>query len=260
MTDLAPYLDFAERTAVAAGAVTLRYFGRGLEPERKADATPVTVADREAEQVVRQAIAARFPGHAVVGEEYGEENEGQTHRWIVDPIDGTRSFVRGVPLYGVLLALEIEGEVTVGVAHFPALRETISAAAGLGCRWQGGSAHVSAVADLRRALVVHADTASFARHGRGAAWARVQQGTEYRAGLSDAYGYLLVATGRAELMLDPIMSVWDCGPFAVILKEAGGYFGDWTGRPTIYAGEAMACNEALLPSVLELVRDSDEST
>lgn len=249
-------LDFAIETAYLAGRLTLGHFQVGLRPEYKADDTPVTVADRQAEALIRNRIERRYPQHAILGEEYGvEERSGASHRWIIDPIDGTKAFVRGVPLYGVLLGLEIEGEVQVGVSYFPALDEMLAAARGLGCWWNGRRARVSSIDRLDRAVVAFTDAAGFALHGRASAWDRVQRATYYRAGWSDAYGYLLVATGRIELMLDPIMSVWDCGPFPAILEEAGGYFGDWQGHPTIYGNEGMATTQTLLPQVLALLED-----
>jgi len=253
---LRAYLDFAIETAYLAGKLTLSYFQTDLQPDYKADDTPVTIADRQAEQLIRSRIEKQYPHHAIIGEEFGMQGAEQaTHRWIIDPIDGTKSFVRGVPLYGVLLGLEIEGTVQVGAAYYPALAEMIAAASGEGCWWNGRRARVSNVPHLNRGVLTFTDVASFGKHGRSAAWKRLIQASYYRAGWSDAYGYLLVATGRAELMLDPIMSVWDCGPFPPILKEAGGYFGDWQGNPTIYANEAMATTQTLLPEVLSLIRD-----
>jgi histidinol-phosphatase len=251
---LRSYLDFAVETAYLAGRLTLGCFQTGLEPEVKADASPVTAADRAAEVLIRQRIEARYPQHAIVGEEFGRaETEGATHRWFIDPIDGTKSFVRGVPLYAVLLGLEIEGTVEVGVAYFPALEEMLAAATGGGCFWNGRRARVSEVERLDQALVAFSDVASFEKHGWGAAWDRLQRATYHRAGWGDAYGYLLVATGRAEIMLDPIMNAWDCGPFPPILREAGGYFGDLRGNRTIHGGEALGTTERLLPQVLALI-------
>ncbi len=247
-------LSFATETAYMAGRLTLGYFQSGVRPEFKPDDSPVTIADRKAEELVRARIQARYPHHAIVGEELGTSgHEGASHRWFIDPIDGTKSFMRGVPLYAVLLGLEIEGQPSVGAAYFPALDEMIAAASGQGCWWNGRPARVSGVSSLAKAYVAFTDPASFARHGRGEPWERIQQATWYRAGWSDAYGYLLVATGRVELMLDPVMGTWDCGPFPPILQEAGGYFGDWQGNPTIYGGEALATSQALLPEVLKLI-------
>jgi histidinol-phosphatase len=252
---LRDYLDFAAETAYLAGRLTLGYFQTGVRPDFKADDSPVTIADRQAEELIRHRIEKRYPRHAIVGEEFGtKEAESADHRWFVDPIDGTKSFLRGVPLYAVLIGLEIEGRVEVGVAYFPALDEMITAASGEGCWWNGRRARVSDVPTLREAVVAFSDVANFARCGRSEAWERIKQATYYRAGWGDAYGYLLVATGRAELMLDPIMNTWDCGPFPPILKEAGGYFGDWQGNPTIYGHEALATTQALLPEVLALIR------
>ena len=252
---LRKYLDFAVETAYLAGRLTLGYFQTGVRPDVKADDTPVTIADRRAEELVRHRIERRYPRHAIVGEEYGtKEVGGGSHCWFVDPIDGTKSFVRGVPLYAVLIGLEIERNVQVGVAYFPALDEMIAAASGEGCWWNGRRAHVSDVSTLQQALVTFSDVASFARYGRSGAWERIKQATYYRAGWGDAYGHLLVATGRAELMLDPIMNAWDCAPFPPILREAGGYFGDWQGNPTIYGNEALSTTQVLLPEVLKLIR------
>jgi myo-inositol-1(or 4)-monophosphatase len=249
------YLAFATETAYRAGRLTLGYYQTGVRPDYKADDTPVTVADKLAEEYIRRQIETRYPTHAIVGEEYGvKETAGAACRWFIDPIDGTKSFARGVPLYGVLLGLEIEGEVQAGAAYFPALDEMLAAATGLGCWWNGRRAHVSEVDHLDRATVAFTDPASFSKYGREAAWQRLQAATYYRVGWSDAYGYLLVATGRIELMLDPVMAVWDCGPFPPILKEAGGYFGDWQGHVTVHAPEALATTQRLLPEVLRTIQ------
>ena len=251
---LRAYLDFAVETAYQAGRMTLGYFQSGIQPDFKADDTPVTVADRKTEEFIRAKIEARYPRHAIVGEEYGTKDvDGADHRWFVDPIDGTKSFVRGVPLYGTLLGLEIEGVVEVGVACFPALDEMVYAATGGGCFWNGRRAQVAATETLSRSFVSCTDVAMFEKYGRMEVWRRIQAATYYRVGWPDAYGHALVATGRLELMLDPIMSPWDCGPFPVILREAGGFFGDWSGNETIYAKAALSTSRALLPEVLRLV-------
>lgn len=248
------FFTFTAETAYLAGRLTLGYFQAGVRPDFKADDTPVTKADREAEQVIRRRIEARYPKHAIVGEEFGADTTaGASFRWYIDPIDGTKSFMRGVPLYGVLLGLEIDGQTHVGAAYFPALDEMLVAGTGLGCWWNGRRAHVSQEESLSRAFVAFTDPASFGKYGREAAWQRLQQATYYRAGWSDAYGYLLVATGRVEVMLDPIMNVWDCGPFPPILREAGGYFGDWRGRETIHGQEGLATSQKLLPDVLRVL-------
>jgi histidinol-phosphatase len=253
--NLRPYLEFGVQTAYEAGRLTLGYFGKEVaRPEFKADDTPVTVADREAERLIRERIAARYPTHAVLGEEYGEaEGPDTDHRWVVDPIDGTKSFVRGVPLYGVLIGLEIEGVCEVGAAYFPAIDEMVCAATGEGCYRNGRRALVSTSQTLAQGMVSFTDADSFEEHGRSGAWRRVRSAAGDTRGWSDAYGHALVATGRVELMLDPIMNPWDCSPFPPILSEAGGYFGDWSGNESIYSGEAMSTTRSLLPEVLSLI-------
>ena len=251
---LRSYLDFSVETAYLAGKLTLGHFQTGLRPDFKSDDTPVTVADRQAEALIRSRIASRYPRHAIVGEEYGTDGDAQaSHRWFIDPIDGTKSFVRGVPLYAVLIGLAIEGVVEVGAAYFPALDEMVAAATGEGCWWNGRRAHVSDVADLQQAVVAFTDVANFGRYGRAAAWERIQAATYFRAGWGDAYGHALVATGRVELMLDPIMNAWDCAPFPPILKEAGGDFGDWQGNTSIHGNEALSTSLTLLPQILDLI-------
>ena len=257
---LPSYLDFATETAYLAGRLTLGYFQTGMQPERKADQSPVTVADRRAEELIRSRIEKRYPRHAIVGEEYGlKEAEGSHHRWLVDPIDGTKSFVRGVPLYAVLIGLEIEGTIEVGVAYFPALDDMLAAATGAGCWWNGRRTQVSTISSLAEATAAFSDAGGFEEGGRVEEWQRIKRATYFCPGWGDAYGHSLVATGRIELMLDPMMSPWDCGPFPPILKEAGGYFGDWQGETTIYASEALSTSQRLLPEVLALIQSAQEN-
>ncbi len=258
--NLQAYLDFTIETVFLAGKLTLGYFQRDITPDYKKDSSPVTIADRLAEELIRSRIEKNYPQHAIIGEEQGvKESEGSSHRWIIDPIDGTKSFMRGVPLYGVLVGLEIDGQVQVGAAYFPAMGEMISAATGLGCYWNGRPARVSSISQLRQAFVSCTDPGSFYKYGRHKVFKRLALASYFRAGWGDAYGYLLVATGRAEVMLDPVMHIWDCGPFPPIFREAGGYFGDWQGNETIYAGEAMATNGVLLPQVLAIMQNKQES-
>ncbi len=254
--ELRAYLEFAVQTAYEAGRLTLGYFGTGTaRPEFKDDASPVTVADREAEALIRARISGRYPAHSVVGEEYGiDEGRDGDFRWIVDPIDGTKAFVRGVPLYGVLIGLEIGGVCEVGAAYFPALDEMIHAATGEGCFANGRRARVSATERLRDGITCFTDGKSFQKYGREAEWRRVLAVTGEARGWSDAYGHALVATGRADLMLEPALNPWDAAPFPPIMREAGGLFGDWSGKETIYADEGISTSQTLLPEVLELVR------
>ena len=255
IVNLKPYLDFTTDIAYRAGRITLGYFNAGVRPDYKADDTPVTVADRAAETFIRGEIEKAYPAHAIVGEEFGESaGQGNGFRWFIDPIDGTKSFIRGVPLYAVLIGLEIEGIIRVGAAYFPGTDEMLCAAEGEGAWWNGRRAHVSSESSMARAWVCYTNARSMEKYGRAEAWERINAAAYVSRGWSDAYGYLAVATGRAEVMLDPIMNVWDCGPFPVIFKEAGGYFGSWDGRAGHLHTEALACNSVLLPEMLRLIK------
>lgn len=239
-----------------AGRLTLAHFGAGIAAEYKADDTPVTVADRAAEELIRGRLEQAFPDHGVVGEEYGATREGAAAQWYIDPIDGTKSFMRGVPLYAVLLGLEVEGRVVVGAAYFPALDEMVHARLGGGCFLNGRQCSVRDTTSLARAFMSYTDASSFARHGREAAFQRMLAATYHRPGWSDAYGHALVATGRIEAMLDPVLSPHDAAPFGVILPEAGGYFGDFAGNAGIHGGEGLSTTAALKDEVLALLADT----
>jgi myo-inositol-1(or 4)-monophosphatase len=251
---LREYMNFAVETAYAAGRLTLGFFQGDLETEYKEDDSPVTIADKKAEELIRSKIEKRYPRHMIMGEEYGGDEEKTDSCWFIDPIDGTKSFIRGVPLYAVLLGLEMEGTCEVGVAYFPALDEMIYAATGEGCYWNGRRTRVSRTDRLSRSFVSYTNAASFNKYGRAEEWRRIKDAFYNCVGWPDAYGHALVATGRIELMLDPIVKAWDCAPFPPILREAGGFFGDWSGSETIYANEGMSTTKTLLPQVLELIQ------
>jgi histidinol-phosphatase len=250
---LEEYLAFALQVALDAGRVAIEHYQTGVDVELKADSSPVTRADRGAEQLIRQAIARRYPDHSVVGEEYGADQRASAFRWIVDPIDGTKSFIRGVPLFGVLIALEIDGQADVGVCHMPALGETVAAATGLGCTWNGRRARASQVEQLTGATVVFSDGRMLARR-LGDRWEKLESEAGLLRSWGDCYGHCLVATGRADVMLDPVMNAWDCAALLPIVRESGGRFSDWTGMARIDGGEAVSTNEALHTQVLELLR------
>jgi histidinol phosphatase-like enzyme (inositol monophosphatase family) len=246
-------LQFALDAAWQAGQLTLGYFQRQIVAERKADRSPVTIADREAEKKLRQLIGQRWPDHGILGEEFGHAASDSPYTWILDPIDGTKSFVSGVPLYANLLALTDGERPLIGVAHFPALKETVYAVRGGGCYWNGRRVHTSPVDKLEEAVLLASELNGFGPLGRGDAWRRLVEATYIQRTWGDAYGYTLVATGRAEIMVDPIMAVWDCGPLQVIMEEAGGTFTDWQGQATIHANESIATNGLLFEQVMALL-------
>ena len=221
-----------------------------VDHEAKVDGTPVTIADREAERLVRDRVERRYPDHAILGEEFGESNEGARVRWILDPVDATRSFMRGVPLYGVLIGIEVEGVSVVGVAHFPPLRETVAAGAGLGCTLNGTPCRVSPVSRLEEAVVSTTDVERILSRPEGAGWRRLQQRASFSRTWGDCYGHALVATGRIEAQVDPVMASWDAGPFLTIVTEAGGRFTTLKGEATLHGGSGVSTNGLLHEVVL----------
>jgi histidinol phosphatase-like enzyme (inositol monophosphatase family) len=260
--DLAARLQLALVAAREAGRLTLDYFRRSdLAVELKQDATPVTAADRQAEQLLRQRIGEKFPQDGILGEEFPEQSGTSGFRWILDPIDGTKSFVRGVPLYGTLIGVEYQSRSVLGVIFVPGLDECVYASSGGGAWYERGSAapsqaRVSDRKTLSECLFCTSDAAGFRALGRQAALERLQAAAQLSRTWGDCYGYLLVATGRADLMVDPAMSVWDAAALQPILEEAGGTFTDWKGQPTIHSGEGIATNGKILDEVLHWVRDA----
>lgn len=249
-------LDFATEVAIEAGTITLQYFGGVVDHDAKGDGSPVTIADREAEQLIRQKVEDRYPGHSILGEEYGESNSGSRVRWILDPIDGTRSFMRGIPLYGVLIGIEVEGEPVVGVAHFPPLNETVAAGRELGCRWNGRPCRVSSVDSLEDAVICTTDVERLLARPEGPGWRSLQQKAAFSRTWGDCYGHALVATGRIEAQVDPVMAPWDAGPFPTIVTEAGGTFTSLEGIPTPHGGSGISTNGLLHATVMETLLGS----
>jgi histidinol phosphatase-like enzyme (inositol monophosphatase family) len=252
--ELKDLLDFAVSLARDAGEITMKYFRRSPKTDTKADGSFVTIADREAEAFLRRTISDRFPHDGILGEEAGEQQGSSGRRWIVDPIDGTFSFVHGVPLYGVLIALEIDGQPVVGVINLPALDEIVYAAHGLGCFSNGESARVSSTATLEESLLLATDFGVCKQFGFGAAAEMLQGRVKARRTWGDCYGHVLVATGRADIMLDPVMNAWDCAALAPIIEEAGGTFTDWQGNRTINGGHAISTNGVLFDEVMKTIK------
>jgi histidinol-phosphatase len=246
-------LDVAVDVAWRGGRATLAHYQTGIAAELKSDTSPVTAADRDAERVMRELIARHYPHDAILGEEEGATHGSGNRRWVLDPIDGTRTFLRGVPFYGVLVAVEADEEPVLGVMHFPALAETVYAARGLGCWWNGRRAVVSDVTKLEHALVLTTDVENIERCRDRRDWDRLRARAALCRTWGDCYGYALVATGRAEAMLDPIVAHWDTAPLAPIIEEAGGVLTDWSGANGPRGGSAVATNAALAQQVRHLL-------
>jgi histidinol-phosphatase len=258
--EVARRLELAIAAGKEAGGLTLRYFLQdNFEVERKNDASPVTIADRSAELLLRERIAATFARDGILGEEFGTSEGTSGFTWILDPIDGTKSFISGVPLYGTLIGIEYEQRALAGFVYMPALNEGVYASVGQGA-WhfrgdeQPRRSHVSQKQRLADGLFVTSQVDTFAQRGAAAAFDALQKAAYVTRTWGDCYGYLLVATGRAEVMVDPILNVWDAAAMQPIIEEAGGTFTDWQGNPTIHAGEAIATNGHVLDEVLAITR------
>jgi histidinol phosphatase-like enzyme (inositol monophosphatase family) len=254
--ELRELLDFSVTIARDAGEITRRYFRKTFGTYHKSNKTLVTDADLEGERYLRRAIEERYPDDAILGEEEGERKGTSGRRWILDPIDGTYSFVHGVPFYGVLIGIEVDGEPTVGVVEMPALGETLYAARGIGCSLNGEPARVSTTATLEDALLLATDFGVCESYGFGRAADELERQVAARRTWGDCYGYVLVATGRADIMFDPVMNVWDCAALLPVMTEAGGTFTDWRGRASIHGGNAIATNGLLFEQVMKIVESS----
>ncbi len=237
--------------------VAQRWFGRRTAVETKPDGSPVTVADRLAEEAMRSWIEVNFPDDGILGEECGEVRPKAPRRWILDPIDGTASFVSGVPLWGTLVSVVEGDDIVAGCAVFPALGEWITAAPGAGCWWNGSRVRVSECDTLARATVLTTEVRLLAEAGHATQWRSLAKRSGHARTWGDCYGYLLVATGRAECMMDARMAVWDWSPFLPIITEAGGVFTDWSGGQTSFFAGVIATNGKLAGDVRAILTTSN---
>ncbi len=257
-------LDLAVSAARAAGLATLQWFRQAaLAVERKGDGSPVTAADRAAESLLREQIAAQFPDDAILGEEFGEKAGNSAYRWVLDPIDGTKSFISGVPLYTTLVAVLKDDQPLVGVIYSPATNEIVYAAAGGQTWYQNGDgrsipAQVSQTERLAEATFVTTELTSFDKVGdkgsRGV-YDQLEKACRLSRTWGDAYGYMLVATGRADVMIDPVVNLWDAAALQPVIEGAGGHYSDWQGLPSVHTGNAVATNPKLAGLVLSITRE-----
>jgi histidinol-phosphatase len=236
-----------------AGQVALSYFDTDLTVEWKGDHSPVTVADRHTEQALRAALQAAFPGDGFLGEEFGDTPGSTGYRWVLDPIDGTRSFVRGIPLWAVLVGLEYQGEPIAGIVDAPALAHTYHALRGQGAYRNDRRIHVSDETDLSRALVFYSGLSYFLAAGRQQAFLDLVRQSDRQRGFGDWYGFMLVAQGSGEVMAEHGVHAWDIAALIPILQEAGGRFSDWDGHIDLHRPDALASNGKLHDPVLAIL-------
>lgn len=263
--DLQTRLEFALKVAREASGLILQYYHNpNLTVEKKQDLSPVTAADRGAEELIRARLAEEFPDDAILGEELGESPGTSGFRWILDPVDGTKSFVHGVPLFGTLIGIEYDRECLVGVCRFPALDEVVYASRGQGSWWQKGTstperARVSNVTQLSEATFCQTNILRWEAVDRWSSLMTMLRSVGLSRGWGDCYGHVLVATGRAEIMVDPSLNPWDAAALVPILQEAGGEFIDWSGQTTIYGGSGISIVPSLKSEVLAILNRSQDS-
>ena len=238
-------LQAVSEVARLTGRVALEHFRTRLDIETKRDGSPVTIADRAAEETARGWITARFPDDAILGEEFGSQGDPAARRWFIDPIDGTKTFIRGVPLWGTLIGVVSGETVLAGAVYCPAVDEIVVAALGAGCWWNDARCRVSEQTELARSTLLSTDVRFVGQPERAARWSALVNEAAVARTWGDCYGYLLVATGRAELMVDNLMSPWDSAALIPVIREAGGEFSDWDGRITPFGSGAMATNSAM---------------
>jgi len=246
-------LAAAVEAARAAGEVALKYYRTGFDVTLKADATPVTQADQGAEQAIREVLGRAFPAHGFLGEEFGAVGD-QQHRWIIDPIDGTKNFVRHVPIWATLIGFEDAGEITVGVIHNPVTGDLLAARRGGGAWLNGERVRASTLGGLRESTLLHAGLKLLKDAGHWDGFVRLVDATDRQRGFGDYLGYAMVAEGKAEIYVETDLKPWDLAPCKIVVEEAGGRFTDFTGTPTIYTGDAFATNGVLHDAALALFR------
>jgi histidinol-phosphatase len=235
------------------GQTALRYFDGALEVETKADQSPVTIADRETETLLRQALAEAFPTDGFLGEEHGDAPGTSGYRWIIDPIDGTRNFVRGIPIWATLVGLEYQGEVIAGVCDIPTLGHTYRALRGDGAYRNEKRIRVSDGTDLSQAIVFYSSLSWFMKAGREREFLELSRRAERLRGFGDFYGHVLVAQGSGEIMIEHGVHAWDVAAIQPIVEEAGGRFSDWEGNVTIHRPDVLITNGKLHDEVLRIL-------
>jgi histidinol-phosphatase len=246
--------DAAIDAAAAASQLAVRYFDIDVAVEWKLDDSPVSVADREGEQLLREKLLGAFPDDGFLGEEFGDKPGGSGFRWIVDPIDGTRSFVRGIPVWGTLVGLEHHGEQIAGVVAAPALGHTWRALKGDGAYREERRIRVSQVSDLSQATLFYTNLKWFERSGTRDDFLRLSAQTQNQRGYGDFWGHVLVAQGSGDVMAEQGVHVWDVAAIKPIIEEAGGRFSDWDGQPNVHRPDVVVSNGKLHEAALALLR------
>lgn len=248
--------DRAVEWAKLAGKLTLKSFQTSFTWEEKSDYSPVTDADREAERFIRNQIEAFYPNHGIIGEEFGIKKASSPITWVLDPIDGTKSFIHGVPLYTTLIGILVDNKPVIGVIHAPAVNETAFAAIGLGAFYNDNKTKVRSCNSIQKASFFTTELSHIYDQGYGSFFEKVHHECKIHRTWGDAYGHMKVAAGQADLMFDPILNIWDAAALKPIIDEAGGVFSDTNGILTIDSGNGFSCSPELFPTVISYLEQT----
>ncbi|MGH8693694.1 MAG: inositol monophosphatase family protein [Burkholderiales bacterium] len=258
MDNLQSFFPILGELSLKAGAIIRRHYNAPVEFERKEDSSPVTKADREVEIFLRESLEKRFPDHSILGEEFGETKKSSAWRWILDPIDGTKSFVLRTPLFGVMIALERDGRPVLGSVYFPIQEQHLIGSAETGTFFNGEPCHVSGTSDLSEATVVLTNPRVLMADAGNEGVVRLCRKARMVRGLGDCYGYALVARGLADVMVEPgALKYYDVAPMPPILQGAGGLFTTLTGADDLLCGEGLATNRLLHDQILRVLNGSE---
>ncbi len=252
-------LDFAVSTVKKSEAITLKYYTKKIKPRIKDNLTPVTVADIKCEEFILQKIKNKYPTHSIHAEESGIAESLSDFKWIIDPIDGTKNYMRKYPFWGTLLALEYQGEVVIGVISMPSLNEMICAAKGMGCYSNNKKCKVSKITAVKDSYLIHGGLDYMLTEPYKNNFLQLISRTNYNRGFGDCHGHSFIIKGQSEMMIDPHVAPYDVAPMKICIEEAGGRFTDLNGNCSIYNGNALVTNGKVHDEVLKILNQNLES-
>lgn len=249
-------LEFAIKTVEASNAISMKYYKKKIKFRLKENLSPVTVADVKSESFIISRIKEKYPKHSLLAEEHGNKDNEAEFKWIIDPIDGTKNFMRKYPFWGTLLALEYGGEIVLGVISMPAINEFIYAAKGKGCYYNDKKSKVSKIRSIKDSYLIHGGLDYILSEPYRNNFLNLVGQTNYNRGFGDCHGHSFIINGRAEMMIDPHVAPYDVAPIKICVEESGGRFTDMTGNETIYGGNALVTNGKIHDEVLRILNEN----
>jgi len=254
MSELSEYKNFCKVLAEASANVIGKYFRTEISVELKNDNSPVTIADKKAEQVMRELIMKQYPDHGIFGEEFGETNKDAEYTWILDPIDGTKSFICGAYSFGTLIGLLKNGQPIIGVYNHPIFNDFLIGD-NLETRINGETTFIRNCSELNKAVLLTTDHLNIGKYQDIEKFNQLIKKVKLYRNWGDCYGYYLLATGYADIMIDPIMSPWDLLPLIPIIKGAGGVISDYQGNDPVKGKSAVASSPHIHSEIISLLNN-----